>query len=129
MPQATNLVIKNGADVDKTFTLAQPSSGANSALWYLREGANQGVYPKVEVSARKNAGSDGRKVHLTLQVPLAVQNSSGATVRAAAASIEVVVTMPDLVPDSVRDDAIAYIIGLVAAPQIKDSFKVGFAPT
>lgn len=52
MPQATNITVVNGAAVSKTFTLAAPASGPSApAVFFLREGANQTVFPKFEVSS------------------------------------------------------------------------------
>lgn len=129
MPQATDLVLKNAAAVNKTFALAAPASGSSSALWYLREGANQGIFPKVEISARKNGDADARKVQITLSVPFPVTSTSGAVTRGAAMSFNIDATVPDLVPDATRDDAIAFVGALLADTLVKASLKVGFAPT
>lgn len=129
MPQATDLVLKNGAAVAKTFSLAQPASGTSSAIWYLREGANPSVYPNVEMSSQKGATPATRKVKLTVRVPVASVDSSGATRSIAAMTFDITAAVPDLVPDASRDDAIAFVSESLAASLIKASFKVGYAPT
>lgn len=129
MPQATDLAIKNNAGVSKTFALAAPASGVMPAVWLLREGANQSVFPKVEMSSRKNGAGDARKVQTTFTLPVAVVDASGITRRAAAFSVNIDVTVPDLVSDAARDDAIAYVADLVGHTLYKSCVRVGFAPT
>lgn len=129
MPQATDLALKNGAAVSKTFSLAQPASGTSSALWYLREGANPSVYPNIEMSSQKGATNATRKVKLTVRVPVPTTDSTGATRSAAAMTFDISAAVPDIVPDSIRDDAIAFVSEAMASTLIKSSFKVGFAPT
>lgn len=128
MPQAINIVIKNDAAVDKTFDLATPSSGNLPAVWLLREGANQGVFPKVEVSARKNGNGDARKVQITLQVPFPVTDSTGIVRKGGTLVFNIDAVVPDLVPDPLRDTAIAYVGNLLQNTLIKETIKVGFAP-
>lgn len=129
MPQATDLTLKNAAAANKTFALATPAGPNASAVWFLREGANPGVFPKVECSSSSAASGAGRKVKLSLNVPVATVNASGATVAAAKMSFNIDATVPDLVPDALRDDAIAFVKDLVASALMASVFKTGFAPT
>lgn len=129
MPQAIDLVLKNSAAVNKTFALATPAGPNGSALWYLREGANPGVFPKIECSSSTAAGKAGRKVKLSLNLPATVVSTSGTTTVAARMSFNLDVTIPDLVPDAQRDDAIAFVKDLVASALMVSVFKTGFAPT
>lgn len=129
MPQATNLSLMNAAAETKAFALATPASANQPAVWLLREGANQSVYPTVLCSSRPNGARDARKVQLTLRVPVPVVDNAGVTRRSAAIEFDVTATIPDLVPDSHRDDAIAFVNSLVADPLIKETFRVGYSPT
>lgn len=129
MPQATDLSLKNNAAVAKTFALATPAGPTAPAVWYLREGANPGVFPKVECSSASAAGGAGRKVKLSFNLPVATVNASGATVSAAKMSFNLDVTVPDLVPDASRDDAVAFVKDLVASTLMVSVFKTGYAPT
>lgn len=58
MPQATDLVINNGAGtpVAKTFTLMAPAAGDNSlASWALKEGTISSVFPKITALADRKS--------------------------------------------------------------------------
>lgn len=129
MPQAIDLVLKNAAAEEKTFSLASPAGPGGSAIWYLREGANPSIFPKVECSSSVAAGGSGRKVKLSFNLAAPTVNASGATVSSAKMSFNLDVTVPDLVPDAQRDDAIAYVKDLVATALMASVFKTGFAPT
>lgn len=127
MPQAANLSLVNYAAVAKSFALASPASANQPAVWLLREGANQSVYPTVLMSSGPNGARDARKVHSTVKVPVGVVGTDGITRRVAAMEFNLTVTIPDLVPDAVRDDAIAYFNSYVATALVKECHKVGFA--
>lgn len=130
MPQATDLALKNGAGTAKTFALAAPAAGISPAVWFLREGANQSAYPSIEISSRRSgSGSAARRVLISLVVPITGVNASGATVRVASMPIKVDVVVPDSIPDTARDDAIAYIGSALADALVKASIKTGYAPT
>lgn len=127
MPQATNLLLKNNAAEDKTFVLASPASANQPAVWFNREGANQGVYPTVLQSSAPNGARDARKVHSTLKVPVGVTGTDGSTRRLSAMEFNLTVTIPDSVPDAIRDDAIAFFNSYVSTDLAKEVHKVGFA--
>lgn len=129
MPQAINLSLTNHAAVAKTFALASPASATSPAVWLLREGANQSVFPKVEQSSRKNGSGDARKVQLTVTVPVGTVDAAGATRRAAAMQFNVDCTIPDLVPDAIRNDAIAFAASAMANALLKECFFTGYAAT
>lgn len=129
MPTAQNIELNNAQNVTKTFQVAAVASGTAPALYLLREGANQSVFPKLEISSRKNGTADARKVRMTLNVPSSTVDANGVTRKSASILFIIDVTVPDLVPDSVRDDAIAYVGSALFNPQLMDTFKTGFAPT
>lgn len=129
MPQASDLALKNALEVEKIFTLATPAGPNAPAVWYLRQGANPSVYAKIECSSAPSAGGSGRKVKLSLNLPATTVNAIGLTVAAARMSFNIDVTIPDFVPDSDRDDAIAYVRDLVASALMGSVFRTGFAPT
>jgi hypothetical protein len=129
MPQAIDLALKNAAAQSKTFSLATPAGPTGSAVWYLREGANPSIYPKIECSSATAAGGAGRKVKLSLNLAAPTVNASGVTIASAKMSFNIDVTIPDLVPDAQRDDAIAFVKDLVASALMTSVFKTGFAPT
>lgn len=129
MPQATDLTLKNAAAVNKTFALATPASATAPAVWFLREGANQSIFPKVEISSDRIAKGDGRKVKATVRVPTPVVDSNGVTRSSGEFLFVIDGTVPALVPDSIRDDAIAYVGSLITAALVKEIFKTGYSAT
>lgn len=130
MPQATNITVVNGTAVSKTFTLAAPASGPSApAVFFLREGANQTVFPKFEVSSDKVVKGNGRKIKATLRVPVAVTGTNGVVTSAAEMFFAIDCTVPALVPDASRDDAIAFVGSLITSALMKATFKEGYAPT
>lgn len=130
MPKATDLSLKNAAAVIKTFALAAPAAGTSPAVWFLREGANQSAFASLEISSRKSGGgSNARRVQISLVVPIVGVNASGATVRIGQMPIKVDAVVPDSIPDTTRDDAIAYVGSALADALVKASIKTGYAPT
>jgi hypothetical protein len=118
MPQAIDLVINNGAatPVAKTFKLLTPAAGDNSsALWALKEGTISSVFPTIEVSARKNAGNDARKVNLTVKIPSSYTvAATGLTAVGSAAVINITATVPADFPEALKDDFAAFAKNAVA---------------
>lgn len=129
MPQAQNIVLKNAAGVDKTFTLAVPASGSSPAVWFLQEGANKSVWPKLECSSARAGSGDARKVKWTLSVPDAVVDATGVTRAAAKQTSALDHTTPTLVSASVTDDAVAYLDSLAGVGIYQDSIRTGYAPS
>jgi hypothetical protein len=131
MPQATDLILKNGAGVDKTFQLAAPAAGTQPGVWFLREGSTPAGFPSVEISSRRTgAVGNDRRVLISLIVPVMGTNpTTGAQTRISSMPIKIDAKVPELVPDAARDDAIAYIGSAVADALIKATMKTGYAPT
>lgn len=115
MPQAANLVLKNAASVDKTFTLMTPAAGDGSwASWKLKEGTVTTVFPSVAALTRSTPNV-ARKAFVKLQIPSSyVDTQTGLTVANAKFDMEVRVTVPDSFPEAMKDDAVAYAKNLVA---------------
>lgn len=128
MPQAANLVLKDAAGVDKTFVLAQPASGNSPAIWYLQEGANKTVWPKIEASSAKAGSGNARKVKWTLTVPEAAVDAQGVTRPSAKQFSTMDHTTPDLVSAGVTLDAVAFQKNLSAHALYAESISTGYAP-
>lgn len=114
MPQATDLVINNGAAVAKTFTLVSPAAGDGSyANWRLKEGAIASVFPRIAMLAR--AGNGSRKSNIKLQIPSSYTDTvTGLTKVGSAFDLNIDVTVPDDFPESLRNDAQAFAVNMVA---------------
>jgi hypothetical protein len=117
MPQATDLVINNGAGtpVAKTFTLMAPAAGDNSlASWALKEGTISSVFPKITALARQT-GNQARRVQIKLKVPSSYTDTvTGLTKVGSAFEADIYATVPDDFPEALKNDAVAFTKNLVA---------------
>lgn len=133
MPQAVDLVVANGAAVNKTFTLLSPASGFNSvAEWALKEGAISSVFPRFTASAKttRNAKGNGKGVSLKLRIPSSyVDASSGLTMMGSAFEFNGSVTVPDDFPEALKADAAAYVKNVVATALVQAMIKDGLPAT
>lgn len=130
MPQATNLVIKNALDVDKTFTLLTPASGYGSvAEWALKEGATSVVWPTLSLSANKTRNRS-RKVQVNSQTPAIYTSvATGLPVVSSRMSLFLTATVPDDFPDDQKDDAIAYAVNAFRTELVKQCLRDGLPST
>lgn len=113
MPQAINLVLKNGAGVDKTFVLITPAAGDGSiAEWALKEGVISSVFPRITLMADKTPR--GRNAKLKLKVPSSYNDAvTGLTNVSSAAEFNATYSVPSDFPESKKDDYIAYVTNCV----------------
>lgn len=133
MPQAANLVLKNGAatPVDKTFTLLSPAAGYGSmAEWALKEGAISSVFPRISVLVRPGNGPTNRAGSKVTQVRVKVPSSytdtvTGLTNVASAFEANISVTVPTDYPEALKDDAIAFLANCLASALVKSVIKDG----
>lgn len=122
MPQATDLVIKNGAGtpVDKTFTLMAPAAGDNSvATWALKEGTISSVFPKITALARKTT-NQSRTLQVKLRLPSSYTDTvTGLTKVASAFEFNGSISVPDDFPENLKPDAVAFTANLLNHALIK----------
>lgn len=120
MPQATNLTVKNAAGVDKTFTLLNPAAGSGGiAEWALREGTISSVFPKLTAMARptKNASN---VAHIKLKVPSSYTDAvTGLTNVGSAFELNVTASVPDNLPEAIKDDCVAYAVNTINHAMIR----------
>lgn len=112
MPQATDLVIKNAAGVDKTFSLVSPSAGDGSiAQWALKEGAISSVFPVYTASAGPSA--KGRNAKMKFAMPsVYTDNSTGLSMVRNRAESNWSFSIPSDFPEALKADWVAYNVGL-----------------
>ena len=126
MPQATDLVINNGAStpVAKTFTLMAPAAGDNSlATWKLKEGTISSVFPLITALARQT-GNQSRTAQIKLRVPSSYTDTvTGLTKVGSAFEANVSVSVPDDFPEALKSDAVAFTANLVNAALIKSMMR------
>lgn len=133
MPQATNLVVKNGAvtPVDKTFTLLAPAAGYNSvAEWALKEGVISSVFPKFTAMASDNRQSSSKKVQLKFRLPSSYTDSvTGLTAVSSAFEFNGSVTIPDDFPEALKADAVAFVVNLIGTALVQSMIRDGAPAT
>ncbi len=117
MPQATDLVINNGAGtpVAKTFTLYTPAAGDNSlAKWALKEGVIASVFPTITATARQT-GNSSRLLQGKLRIPSSYTDTvTGLTKVGSAFEFNFTATVPEDYPESLKNDAVAFSKNLIA---------------
>lgn len=126
MPQATDLVIKNGAatPVDKTFTLISPAAGDGSvAEWALKEGSISSVFPRLTASSSKN-GNSSRSVAIKFRLPSSYTDTvTGLTMVNSSAEANVKVVVPNDFPESLKGDFVAFLTNSLSHALIKAVIK------
>lgn len=126
MPQAANIVVKNGASspVDKTFELISPAAGDGGiGRWYLKEGAILGAFPLLTVSSTPTSNRS-RVVKLKIRVPSSyTEAATGNTIVGPAVEGNLTVSVPDDYPESNKNDAVAYISNLIGHQLIKSALR------
>lgn len=131
MPQAVNLVVKNGATtpVDKTFTLMTPAAGDGGlAIWALKEGTIASVFPQFTASATSNAR--GRKLKLKLRLPSSFSDAvTGLTQVGSRAEMNVDINVPDDFPETLKDDFVAFCTNLANHALVKSMMRDAYPAT
>lgn len=110
MPAATNLIVKNNAGTDKTFTLIAPASGYGGiAEWVLKEGAVSGAFPRITWSGIVTPR--GNNANFKFRYPSSyVDVATGLTVIGETAEVNAKFTMPSGFPEDKKDDYIAFAL-------------------
>lgn len=119
MPQAQDLVLKNGAStpVDKTFSLTSPAAGdGGKALWRLKEGSIAKVFPFIEATARPTGnGGHARRLEVRMNIPSSYTTpATGLTAVGSSALFKFEVVMPLDYPENLKPDFVAFAKNLVA---------------
>lgn len=130
MPQATDLVVKDGANVDKTFTLISPAAGDGGiAEWALREGTIPAVFPRFTASStNKSTGSRGLKTKFKL--PASYTDSvTGLTNVNAFAEMNCDVTVPAAFPEDRRDDFVAFATNIFKTTLLQAMIRDAYPAT
>lgn len=126
MPQATNLVVKNGAasPIDKTFTLVTPAAGDGGvALWALKEGSISSVFPNFTAQSRVT-NNRSRQLQLRLKVPSSYTDAvTGLTQVGSAFAFHCTVSVPDDLPELLKGDCVAFASNLLSAALIKEMMR------
>lgn len=122
MTQIASITVKNGAatPVDVVFTPYQPQSGSDASLWYINNAQTRNMWTRLTLTVRKTQGSgQARRHRMGFNIPYF--DSLGVEIGRIPFSGEL--TIPDNAPQSVIDDAAAYIANIYASALIKDTIK------
>lgn len=126
MPQATDLIINNGAasPVAKTFTLITPAAGDGGvAQWALKEGTISTVFPTITAQARTTTNSS-RKLRLRVRLPASYTDSvTGLTNVGVAAEVNVDVSVPNDFPEALKNDFVAFVANGVNHALVKSLIR------
>lgn len=132
MPQATDIVVKNGAPspVDKTFSLVTPASGDGGiAQWALKEGSISAVFPTLTASAVKN-GNRARKLKLVITLPSSYSDAvTGLTNVGSSAQANVSITIPDTFPEDQKANFVAFVTNIMGHSLIKAMSRDAYPAT
>lgn len=126
MPQAIDLVLKNAAATNKTFSLYSPAAGYGGvAEWRLKEGTIASVFPVVTAQARKT-GNRSARTQVKLKIPASYTDTvTGLTKVASAFEFDGYATMPDDFPEALKNDCVAFVADLVSNALVKAMFRDG----
>lgn len=132
MPQATDLVLNNGAGspVAKTFKLYAPSAGFGSVgVWKLEEGVIATVFPVITTSARQT-GNRSNKMQGKLKIPSSYTDSvTGLTNVGSSFEFDFSASVPDNFPEALKNDAVAFAKNLIAHALIQSMMRTGTPAT
>lgn len=115
MPQATaTIVLKNAANVDKTFSLASPAAGYGGICEYvLKEGTVSTAMKRLTYQATR--GRTSGTANMKLSCPTSIVEPSTGLVRITdKMEIYVKAAVPDAFPEAEKDDVIALVKSAVA---------------
>lgn len=128
MPQATNITVKNSANVDVTFAVLAPSAGDGSPAVYRHESsANRDL--RSTMAVRSRAGGQGvRRVEGTISVPV-VRVVDGVSTKRATIPVDFSIAIPAIVTDDEMNDAVVVATNLVASAAVRAVLTSGYAPT
>lgn len=126
MPQAVDLIIKNGATtpVDKTFTLITPAAGDGGvAQWALKEGTISSVFPVITAMSQRT-GNKSRQLRIKVKTPSSYTDSvTGLTSVNAAAEANLTVSVPDSFPESQKADFVAFVTNALNTTLLKSMIR------
>lgn len=113
MPQASNIVINNGAatPVAKTFNLLAPAAGYDSvAEWALKEGTTSAMFPRLTASQSRSKGAVKANVtRVKLAHPYGYTDSTtGQQVVLGNAYGETKLWFPADFPEALKADVVAF---------------------
>lgn len=130
MPQATDLTVKNGANVDKTFTLTAPAAGMGGiAMWALKEGTISAVFPTLTARAVTN-GNDVNHLRVKFELPSSYTDTvTGLTNVGTGVLMDANFRVPSDFPEALKNDYVAFAVNLLNTALLKAMIRDGLSAT
>jgi len=115
-----NLIIKNAAGTDKTFTALVPAAGDGSiAKWALQEGLTSAAWPHIMAVSTAN-GALSRKGTVRMTVPYAyIDPVTSLPVVTDSFFGKIETVLPANLPEALRPDAAAFFGNMAALAVMK----------
>lgn len=131
MPNMANIVIKDAANVDVTATALTPSAGDSStARWRVEDTTVPPMFrPEFSALARPSSDKASRRVQMKLNVPYAFAGTDGLTKKSGSILTVIDFVVPQDIPTSVVDDAVAYTRSFIQSSLITAVLSSQIAPT
>lgn len=122
--KATDIVVKNAANVDVTFVSEAPAAGYGSiAHWSVKNGPNRSVYPRFTTSVSQSTSNTAQgKFKLTMPAYYA-DVTTGLPVITSKALVTTSLAVPEDFPASQIDDLVAYHTNLLRSNLIQATMK------
>lgn len=132
MPQMADLTVNNGATppVAKTFAVVTPAAGDGGiAEWALKEGVISSVFPVLTASATKTSNGS-RKLQIKFRLPSSYTDSvTGLTNVGSAAEMNCTFSVPNTLPESLKNDYVAFATGLLSSSLLKSMIRDAYPAT
>lgn len=129
MPQASDIIVKNAASVDKTFALITPAAGDGGiAEWALKEGTISAVFPRITASSHKTPR--GRVLTEKFRYPSSYNDAvTGLTNVGSAAEVNVKISVPSDYPENKKDDFVAFTVNAFQTALLKAMMRDAVSAT
>lgn len=132
MPQMADLTVNNGATppVAKTFAVVTPAAGDGGiAEWALKEGVISSVFPVLTASATKTSNGS-RKLQIKFRLPSSYTDSvTGLTNVGSAAEMNCTFSVPNTLPEALKNDYVAFATGLLSSNLLKSMIRDAYPAT
>lgn len=132
MPNLANITVKkNDGTTDITWSGIAASAGDKSpAVWRsLTVGAAPAFQPTMKMVSQNNGPSTARRVNVDLTYPYTTVGADGKTNVAEKVVMTTSIVLPNGMPTSDSNEAVAQSMNLLASALVKACMQAGFAAT
>lgn len=133
MPTMANVTVKKAdGTTDIVYTALTPSSGDKVAAQWRSEtaGLSAALRPTFEMQTQWNGPRTARRVLISGQYPHTVTDSTTSTTTVKARiPFSATFAIPAEIPDTAVAEAVSQLSNLMSNTLVRDSIKIGYAPT